>query len=294
MEVQIAAIRFLHFAAVFILFGSMAFRAFIAVGGVRAAVAPRLLRWERNALWLAALSALLWLILAMADAGDGMASAFDPAMTGMFMTGTNFGRVWMLRLALLAALLAFMLSGRIASDRLMLVLAGALVAALGWIGHPAKHDGLVGLLHCANYSVHATAAALWVGALPALVLSLALARSDDVRADVVATVARFSRAGYLAVSLVLVTGAIGTWVLLGTWPSLTDSPYQFWLAVKLALVTLMLALAAANRFVFTPALLRQPDVARSRILTLAIGEIVLGYSVLALVAHFGTLAPMGE
>ncbi len=294
MEGALAAIRFLHFAAVFILFGSIAFRTLIAAGEVRTLVAPRLARWERAAIWIAAASAVVWLLLAAAEAGDGLAHAADPAMLGMFLTGTHFGHVWILRLALLALLVAVSLGARKVSDSLMLGLAGILVAELGWIGHPAKFDGLAGVLHCANYSVHATAAALWVGALPALALSLALATSEEKRADLAETVARFSRTGYVAVSLVLLTGVIGTWVMFGTWPSWRASPYQFWLALKLALASLMLAFAATNRFVFTPMLVSRPNTARRGLLALATGEVVLGYAVLALVAYFGMLAPMGE
>lgn len=294
MENFVAICRFVHFAAVFILFGSIAFGSVIAAGHVRALVAPRLANWQRIAIWIAALSAGLWLILAVAEAGDGLASAADPAMIGAFLTGTHFGRVWTLRLALLAALLVITISGKKFSDRVLLGPTAALVATLGWIGHPAEHDGVIGLLHCVNYSVHATAAALWVGALPALALGLALAKGDDQRADIAATVARFSLAGYLAVSLVLITGVIGTWSMLGTWPSWTASPYQYWLAVKLALVAVMLGLAATNRFVFTPALSERPDPSRAAILKLALGEVILGFTVLALVAHFGQLAPMGE
>ena len=294
MESLVAVCRFVHFAAVFILFGSIAFRSVIAAGQVRALVALRIANWQRIAIWVAAISAVLWLILAVAEAGDGLASATDPAMIGTFLANTHFGRVWMLRLALLAALLALTISGKKLSDRVMLGLTAALVATLGWIGHPAEHDGVAGLLHCTNYSVHATAAALWVGALPALALSLSLAKGSDMRADIASTVARFSRAGYLAVSLVLITGVIGTWSLLGTWPSWTASPYQFWLAVKLALVAVMLALAATNRFVFTPALNSRPDRSRTALCRMTLGEVVLGFTILALVAHFGQLAPMGE
>lgn len=294
MESVVAVCRFVHFAAVFILFGSIAFRTLIAAGHVRALVAPRLAEWQRIAIWSAAISAVLWLILAVAEAGDGLASAADPAMIVAFLTGTHFGRVWMLRLVLLSALLVITVSRKKLSDRGMLGLTAVLVATLGWIGHPAEYDGVVGLLHCANYSVHATAAALWVGALPALALSLSLAKGSDMRADIAATVARFSRAGYLAVSLVLITGAIGTWSMLGTWPSWSASPYQFWLAVKLALVAVMLALAATNRFVFTPALTSRPDPSRAALCRMTLGEVVLGFTILALVAHFGQLAPMGE
>lgn len=294
MESLVAVCRFVHFAAVFILFGSIAFRTLIAAGRVRALVAPRLSEWERIAIWVAAISAVLWLILAVAEAGDGLASATDPAMIGSFLTDTHFGRVWMLRLALLGALLAITISSRKPSDRAMLVVTAILVGELGWVGHPASHDGLIGVLHCSNYAVHATAAALWVGALPALALGLALAKGEDMHSDVAATVARFSRAGYLAVSLVLATGVIGTWIMLGTWPSWSASPYQFWLAVKLALVAVMLVLAATNRFVFTPALAAHPEPSRAALCRMTLSEVVLGFAILATVAHFGTLPPMGE
>jgi copper resistance protein D len=294
MESLVVICRFVHFAAVFILFGSIAFGTLIAAGQVRELLAPRLAAWQRTAIWVAALSAVLWLILAVAEAGDGLASATDRAMIGSFLTGTNFGRVWMLRLALLGALLAITISGTKTSDRVMLVLSAILVGELGWIGHPAAHDGLMGILHCSNYAVHAIAAALWVGALPALALSLALAKGEDMRGDIAATVAHFSRTGYLAVSLVLITGVIGTWVMLGSWPSWSASPYQFWLTLKLAVVAVMLGLAATNRFVFTPALRSRPDPSRAALWRMTLGEVVLGFTILALVAHFGALPPMGE
>ena len=54
---------------------------------------------------------------------------------------------------------------------------------------------------------------------------------------------RFSRIGHAAVVIVLATGLVNTWLVLGMWPLDASSSYKTLLLAKIALVTVMLVLA---------------------------------------------------
>ena len=109
----------------------------------------------------------------------------------------------------------------------------------------------------------------------------------------------FSGVGTAVVAVLLATGAINGWFLVGLdhLNGLWTTAYGRLLSLKLVLFVVMLGLAAANRFHLTPALGRGLGAQDSEGAALAhlrrsvILETALGFGVLALVAWFGTLAP---
>lgn len=202
------------------------------------------------------------------------------------------GDALLVRGAALAALLAAALLLR--PDWLAPVAASLGAVALGslaWTGHAAATPGWQGAVHLAADLAHLFAAGAWLGAILAFGLLLRRARDTDRRLQ--AVLARFAFAGTLIVILLVVTGALNLWALVGVdgLAALPGSTYGRLLIAKLALFAAMLGAAALNRFRLVPRLGADvPDGARALGRSLAV-ELGLGAAVLAIVAWMGTLAP---
>ena len=108
----------------------------------------------------------------------------------------------------------------------------------------------------------------------------------------------FSVAGSIIVALVLGSGLVNSWMLVGpqNMLSLHATLYGQLLIAKLFLFAIMLALAATNRFTLTPALERALQGggtyrARRRLQISLIIELSLAAAIIGLVAWLGTLEP---
>lgn len=225
----------------------------------------------------------------------------DVSMVGMVVSSTTFGYAVVLRLVLTAiAGIVLLVSRRSAALWFVCALGAVATLSLAWGGHGAGDEGISGLVHLGADLVHLLAAALWLGALAALVI-LAL----DPRATREAAVARrlhfaldgFSGAGTVAVGLLIVTGVANTWFLVGPTHlgSFFTTLYGGLLLAKLGLFGAMATLAAINRWKLTPALdavavADLPAAIRSLRGSLAL-ESAAGLLVLVAVAWLGTLAP---
>jgi copper transport protein len=134
-------------------------------------------------------------------------------------------------------------------------------------------------------TLHAFCAAFWLGSLPPLARALGLPRTQAV-----AVLRRFSALATWAVAVLVVAGATLAWVQLGGAASqLWGTAYGVRLLVKLALVAALLAIAAGNRFLLTPALAAGGAPGRLR-LTLG-ADVVLAVAVLAVTATFPLSPP---
>jgi putative copper resistance protein D len=181
--------------------------------------------------------------------------------------------------------------------RRIAALAAVAVASFAWMGHGAGSEG--GLLHLAADIVHALAAATWLGALASFVALLA-ARPGP--AALHAALRRFSRIGVPLVAVLVLTGLVNSWFLVGRdgLATLVTTVYGQLLLVKLVLFAGMLVLAASNRYRLTPAL--AADLVSgsegtgivTRLRRSIVAEAALGLGVLAAVAWFGTLPPPGS
>ena len=286
-ETALAAIRFVHFGAVVLLLGTVVFRRHFAAGSLAAALAGRLVGWERAAAVVALASALGWLLAEAAVAGDGWASAADPGILTDLLTGTTFGNVWLLRAVIAILTLVAAVAGW---GGALEVGAAALALSLGRVGHGVMLDGAGGWWLSAAFGLHVAAVAVWLGALPAILAALA---ADVPHLDRLCTIARFSRAGHLAVALTIATGCLAARGTLGTWSADLGTPYRQLLAFKMALVVALVSLALINGYVTTPRLARLlPNAARWLRLGAA-GEIALAAAALAAVAVLGGLSPLG-
>jgi putative copper resistance protein D len=157
-------------------------------------------------------------------------------------------------------------------------------------------------LHLVADGVHLLVAGAWFGALVALVLvaSQASGKADAASVRLLADVSRgFASLGSIIVVVLFASGIANYLFVVG--PELSEvfaNTYGRLLLAKLGLFAGMLALAAANRFRFAPALARalQENDAASAVSTLRNSlwlETGLAVVVLVLVALLGTLDPAG-
>ena len=175
------------------------------------------------------------------------------------------------------------------------------MASFAWTGHGAADEGLQGLFHTPADVLHLLAAGVWLGALAAFVLLLwAPGRAcAETNAVLHRALEGFSGIGSAVVAVILVTGLINSWFLVGLSgiPRMGASPYGILLLVKIAAFVGMMALAGMNRFFHTPALARGladkvPETALKSLRTSVVFETILGLGVVVLVAIMGMLAPV--
>lgn len=288
LDTLLPVVRLVHYVAAMQLFGAAAFATLLATPTTAAGLAAPLRALATACAILVALSALAWLAVQAGTFGDGPADALDPATLQLVLFRTQFGRVWIVVLAIAAAmLLAIAVPWRL-RGRVLLALSAALLAALGLVGHLAAADSWLGFAGRASQVVHLLAAAFWIGSLVPLLLCLRRARNAGGLREAELALQRFSGLGHLAVALTLATGLFNTWMLVGGSALDLASPYQALLAGKIGLVLLMIGLALLNRYVLLPELPTAGPRA-TQLLRSIVGEIVVGAVVLALVSILGTL-----
>lgn len=304
LEPAVVALRLLQYTGAMVLLGSSLFLLYaLPRRRPRAAGAPPRARplLVATAIVLAATS-LLQIAAHSIELSGSFAEGVKRETLEAVIAYMPQGKAALVRAA--AALLALLALLLVPAGALRLGLAAVLGAvatvSLAWMGHAAATEGTLGTVHRLSDGLHVLAAAIWIGALAAfLALLLARPRSAEARSALHAALAGFAGVGTPAVAVLLATGAVNSWILVGPdrIESLWTTPYGRLLALKVLLFLAMLALAAANRYRLTPALARSLGrthgssaelAALRRSLTL---ETALGIAVLALVAWFGTLAP---
>jgi putative copper resistance protein D len=286
------AVRFVHFAAAVALLGELIFLAWVArPAGASRETALRVAAW---CLALVLASGFLWLAVeAVRMSGLAPARALNGETLSTVLTQTLFGRVWVVRAALAAALGAtlFLSRRRAALDTASALLAAGLLASLAWSGHAAAERGADRLVHLSADAIHLLAAGAWLGAL--LPLARALSRAPAPELAERAT-RRFSMMGIACVSALILTGTASAWYTVGSVPALFGTDYGRLLLAKLALFTAMIALATANRLRWTPRLraaAADAGLALRRLRRNAIAETSLGVAVLGIVGALGVTVP---
>ena len=305
IEAGLVAARFLHFAAVTALFGLALFPLYNRPSRTSVQLAP-VSRWLhtsiRCATVLGPLSALAWAWFAIAGMTGTMTAAADADSLFTVLRETSFGQVWVVRLVLGVVLLTLILirSNEHHSDRTIVLLAGLLLVTLALVGHTQTNDGALWIVHMSADGAHLLAAGAWLGGLLALGYVLMLARrfpSAEHNAQALAALIRFSGMGYAAVAILIGSGLVNAWLLVGSPGRLTTTPYGQLLFVKLCLLAGMLALAAQNRFRLVPELQRSKEGCLSGESSLrllrrnVIGEQMLGLAIVLIVGWLGTLQP---
>ncbi|MPS71439.1 MAG: copper homeostasis membrane protein CopD [Novosphingobium sp.] len=243
-----------------------------------------------------ALSAAAILLMTAAMSGVGV-MAIDRATLTMILTQTSIGWAWIARVVgLFGILLLAFPAGRWTRIHswCSTVLAAIAVASLAWTGHGAAGEGALGTVQLVGDIIHLLAASAWVGALVAFLMLMSAAREPEALAVAHAALTGFSRAGTIIVGLLIGTGLLNLYILVGPdrLLALGASDYGRLLLAKLALFGLMLVLAAGHRWRLAPALGNDPGPAAiARLRTSLWLEYSAALAILAAVAWLGTLAP---
>lgn len=297
------AIRFALYVDLMLLFGLPLFGIYNRSAWKAASALP-----VRPLVALSAAGGLLLSVIALFLLASSMSGAplgeVDRETVGMLLTGSSIGTAWKVRMAALTGVLilspflyrqpGLTLSGTLLASAIAL-------ATLAWTGHGAADEGTAGWAHLAADIVHLLASAAWVGALVALVL-LIFKPARTLSAEHLSlshdALAGFATVGTIAVALILLSGIVNSWMLIGPAhiSALFTTLYGQLLMAKLLLFAAMLGLAASNRFRLTPALERSLGggdhqaalVGLRKSLAIETGAAVL---ILFLVAWLGTLEP---
>ena len=147
-----------------------------------------------------------------------------------------------------ALLIVAVLVDRRAPRWISLVFALVALAGFSIEGHTRATERRWAMV--ASDVVHLGAAAVWLGGIVALLVAF---RTSDDAGRLATIVRRFSDSALVAVGVVAVTGVIMAWIILPTVGELTSTGYGLALILKVALVLVVIALGAFNRYRLVPA-----------------------------------------
>jgi putative copper resistance protein D len=264
---------------------------------------------ERRAPWLMSKRRLLVALAGIAL----LSSVFGLAVLASRMLGIALGAVDADALAMVlelpglgpalavrAAALSFatwaLMSRRRGNPAAMLS-TGLALATLAWAGHAGASEGALGALHLGSTILHLWGAGLWTGAIAAFLLLAARSaqNSEEDRHMLAAALGRFHTTGTVVVGVLVASGLVNAALIAGLPPprAALFSPWGQLMALKLFAFSMMLGLAALNRFRLAPAF------ARTQCSVALIGrslrvELALALTILGLVAWIGLLAPSGD
>jgi putative copper resistance protein D len=231
-------------------------------------------------------------------AGTPLRRALDVDTMMLVLRESEFGHWWCVRLAVLIILGVVWSSsagrstnapshGRLSVPAL--ALAAIYLATLAFAGHAtAATQGASRVMHLAADAMHALAAGAWLGALPALVVLL---RSGQPNAILARGTQVFSVLGVASVSVLLASGLVNAWFLVGSISGLFGTPYGQLLVVKLVVFATMLSIAAVNRWMLTPRLSNDDAMAVPLMRRNATLEIFGGILIVIIVGALGTMVP---
>jgi|SRR6516165_10734424 len=294
--------RAIHIGASILIAGIFTFD-FVTLGLTGQPESNDLYEFERRlfrlAIWsliAALLSALLWFWLEVASMSAlSLKNTFSATAWWPVLFETQFGRVWQLRLGLIAAVFVAVVSGLAQiKARMMLIwvpwlLSIAFLVSLAWISHAAARVHPLGLF---SDVVHLCAAGAWIGGLVPLTLFLGGA-SFSLGQTVVSVLLRFSMLSLCCVSVLIVTGISNSWLLVGSLHALFTTPYGRLLLLKLALFGILIGFGARNRFLVKaklPKAAADPDLL-AQLRRNVIWEACLGVAVVVIVGSLGVTPP---
>lgn len=251
MEVLGASLRWLQLCAGLSLVGMFAIQWLAGEGR-----SPAVARWRAGlqaaSLWLVALLlvCVTGLLMVKAASITGRAdAAFDWTELKRIVQQTRFGQVWIARQVLSLALLSILAGrvhvvGRIGErgfDAWVTGLCALHLALAVLVGHGAATEPI--WLAGAGHVLHLLAAAVWAGALPAVIYGLGLAVRSEHEADrdyFADALGRFSVLAGASVLVVVLSGSIIGYLQFGaptSWPGGADG----WLGGLFAVIERVLA-----------------------------------------------------
>jgi len=259
-------------------------------------------RLFRLAVWgliAAFLSAVMWFWLEVASmSGLPVKNTFSASGWGTVLLETQFGRVWQLRLGLIATAFVLVASAlaKVKARRALIVIlwlvSVVLLVSLALISHAAA--ATVQPIGVLGDMIHLCAAGLWIGGLVPLAIFLAAVRATySLSERVPCVLARFSALSLYCVSVLVITGISNSWMLVGSIYALFTTPYGQLLLFKLALFAILIGFGARNRFLVKaklPKAVADPDVL-AQLRRNVICEAYLGVAVVVIVACLGVTPP---
>jgi putative copper export protein len=291
----LALIRAAHFAATLLVSGTVFFSAFV-IGPTHLPWDFSILRRQMNVMvWvglgLSILTGAMWVVwLAANILGGSLAEACLHGGAWSVLADTRFGWICCLRLVL--ALLLGIVVFNPAQRAWAIAIAAAFLALPAFASHAGAAAGLGGNVPLASDVLHLLAAGSWLGGLPAFALLLWAAygrqKADWYDFTIIVTY-RFSWLAAISVCILLATGIVNSWNLIGGVRDLWATNYGRLVTCKIVLLAAMISLATVNKFHLTP---RLPAPAALRSLKRnSVTEIAIGLCVLVFVGYLGRLEP---
>jgi copper resistance protein D len=212
-----------------------------------------LLRLACWSLIAALLSAALWFWLEVVNMSDfSFVNALSATTWQTVLIKTQFGRVWQLRLGLIASAFLFASSALARNEArrsLILVLwllSAVLLVSLAWISHAAAAQ--VQPLGLLGDALHLCAAGAWIGGLVPLAIFLKRARVSFTLGECATPVLkRFSTLSLCCVSVLAVSGISNSSMLVGSIHALFTTRYGWLLLFKLTLFGILVGFGVRNR-----------------------------------------------
>ncbi|WP_434642790.1 copper homeostasis membrane protein CopD [Achromobacter piechaudii] len=291
MLTAFALCRFLGYSASVLLFGVSTMLALSGSRSLSLSVQSDLHRLLRCTAIVGVVAVFCLLPLQTASIADDWLAMVDADLLSTVAFQTRYGQGWCLRALAVMGVLALMLRGRPDNAWLRAAVAGLALASLSLTGHAAMQSGWIGVAHTANDALHALAAGFWLGSLPVFLGFLKRWQEPARRKDATRALMRFSTAGHAAVAVLLLSGAVNTWMILSPTGLDVTSLYLQLLLIKAALALAMVALAVFNRYRWIPSIRSRRDLAVYRIRRNTILELWAGGAVLLLVGFLGLLSP---
>jgi putative copper resistance protein D len=285
MTALFALVRAVHFATLMTIFGASAFAA-LARQRRGDAMLRRTLAWASVA---ALVTAILLLGFVTGQMTGVPEAALDITSVSIVAAQTFYGNIFLVRVALLIGLC--LLCSADAAPWLKALVAGTALALLGLTSHAAAAgDPHYEYARAANDALHLLAAGFWIGGLVALIPAT-FAKPRDLPLLVV-RLRLFSGWAMAAVAILVVAGTVNAIAILDVQGMRWSTTYLTWLAVKLVLAGLMVALALTNRFGLLPGLARGEQDAQDTVPLTLIAELSCAALILLAVGFLGLTAPM--
>jgi putative copper resistance protein D len=285
----LAAARAIHFASLMTIFGGSAYAALLRRAGLWGSPLRGSRFLSATAATFAIVSGIIWFGLIAGQMSGSWQGSLDPAVLQLAALDTRFGQIFLGRFVGLVTLLLMFAFGVRPHSLGVAILAGVLLGSLGPISHAGATGGDIGFVGAANDAAHLLTAGFWLGGLA--VLAMFVRRHWTDAASLLRALRLFSIWGTAVVALLVVTGLINAISILPLSMMSLHNAYFELLLVKVGLASLMIGLAALNRWHFAPAL-RTGGNQATRHLAFSVGtEILLGFTVVAIVGFLGLMAP---
>ncbi len=260
--------------ALFICIGALACHLYVLppAGGVLNSSVSEVLRvriWHLLAAGVVALtiSSIIGLFMHSMETSDSPFSEIFSVLP-LIILRTRYGHLWVVRLAALAALWIGWWAGKRRLDfraiSVLMLGAGAVIAmSRSASGHAA--DGAYLSLPVLMDWLHLLSGSVWGGGLIALsiVVLPKIIKLTEQQGLLMAYIARrFSTLAGIALGTILITATYNAWIQVGSFHALWQTPYGRIIIVKILLLSVLMILGAANRYISIP-LLHNPFLRKS-------------------------------